>query len=65
MGTPRRSEIHFMGKLHKIEAFVALNKVMCGGMETRAVQLIILFPLRSLCISLYNLVYVFGYQEGK
>ena len=42
----------FMGKLHKMETFVTSYKVVCGGVETRAVQLIILFPLLSLSFPL-------------
>jgi hypothetical protein len=42
-----------MGKMHKMEAFVASYKVVCGGMETRAGQLVILF----LC-----LVFVFPFR---
>jgi hypothetical protein len=42
--------VHFMGKLHKMVAFVASYKVVCGGVETGAMQLVILFPLPSLCL---------------
>jgi len=34
--------IHYMGKIHKMEAFVASYEVVCEGMETSAGQLIIL-----------------------
>jgi hypothetical protein len=56
--------IHYMDKMHKMEVFVASYKVVCGGMETRVGQLIIPF-LCLVYLFLYNVVYVFLYQEGK
>jgi hypothetical protein len=52
-----------MGKMHKMEVFVASYKVVCGGMETRAGQLIILF----LClVSVYPFtMYSFDIRKGN
>jgi hypothetical protein len=53
-----------MDKVNKMEAFVVAYKMVCGGMETRAV-LLICSSYASLLRSLYNVVHDFGYQEGK
>jgi hypothetical protein len=50
--------IHFIGKMLKVEAFVASYKAVCGGMETRARKLItslclvFVFPFIVWCTSL-------------